>query len=289
VAKPTEDVSLYAAYGNARTPSSATVRIGCGTIPAPGAADPCATAPESAETFEIGAKASVFGNKLQLTAALFRNERSNFRVPSNDPSQPAALQVLDGRARVDGLAFGASGNISPAWTVFANYTYLDSEVLQSVSDFCRATPGATGCANSAAVPDPQAGQDMLQTPKHAGSVFTTYRFDFGLELGYGMTYQGGLRAQQPGARERGADAAVPLGRLPGPSTVRVVPGHRPSDSAAQRAEPDRRAVLHLDPQQRERDLGRDHRRVGCPGRSALGGAQPVLQLLSGICARGPAC
>ena len=49
---------------------------------------------------------------------------------------------------------------------------------------------AAGCSNSAAVPDPQAGQDMLQTPKHSGSLFTTYRFGFGLEVGYGMTYQG---------------------------------------------------------------------------------------------------
>lgn len=190
VFKPTEDVSLYGAYGNARTPSSATVRLGCGTISAPGAADPCATAPETAQNFEIGAKANVLGDHLQLTAALFRNERSNFRVPSNDPSQPAALQVLDGRARVDGIALGASGNVTPAWTVFANYTYLDSEVLQSVSDFCLATPGAAGCANSAAVPDAQAGQDLLQTPKHSGSLFTTYRFGFELEVGYGLTYQG---------------------------------------------------------------------------------------------------
>ncbi|HEU4649978.1 MAG TPA: TonB-dependent receptor, partial [Croceibacterium sp.] len=190
VFKPTDDVSLYAAYGNAKTPSSATVRLGCGTISAPGAADPCATAPETAETFEVGAKANVLDGHLQLTAALFRNERSNFRVPSNDPSQPAALQVLDGRARVDGIALGASGSITANWTIFANYTYLDAEVLQSVSDFCLATPAASGCANSAAVPDPQAGQDMLQTPKHAGSLFTTYRFGFGLEVGYGMTYQG---------------------------------------------------------------------------------------------------
>ena len=180
VLKPTDNVSLYAAYGNSKTPSSATVRLGCGTVSAPGAADPCATAPESAVNYEIGAKANVLDNHLQLTAALFRNERSNFRVPSNDPSQPAALQVLDGRMRVNGLALGASGNVTSAWTIFANYTYLDSKVIQSVSDYCL----SQGCV------DPQAGQEMLQTPKHSGSLFTTYRFPFGLEVGYGLTYQG---------------------------------------------------------------------------------------------------
>jgi catecholate siderophore receptor len=180
VVKPIETVSLYAAYGNSKTPSSATVRQGCGVIAAPGAADPCATAPEGAVNYEIGAKADLLDRKLQLSASLFRNERTNYRVASNDPALPAGLQVLDGRARVDGLTLSASGNITPAWTVFANYTYLDSKVIQSVSDFCL----SQGCA------DPQAGQELTQTPQHAGSLFTTYRFGFGLEVGYGFTYQG---------------------------------------------------------------------------------------------------
>lgn len=196
VFKPVEAVSLYAAYGNAKTPSSATVRLGCGVPATPGAADPCATAPETAKNYEIGAKADLFGRKLQLTAALFRNERSNFRTPSNDPALPTSLQVLDGRSRVDGLALGVSGTITPEWTIFANYTYLDSKVVQSVSDFCLARPGGTGCGNSAANPDPQAGNTLIQTPRHSGSLFTSYRLPFGLELGYGLTYQGSIATNQ---------------------------------------------------------------------------------------------
>jgi catecholate siderophore receptor len=196
VFKPAPDVSLYASYGDAKTPSSATVRLGCGVPTAPGAADPCATAPETARNYEIGAKASLFGRKLELTAAAFRNERSNFRVASNDPALPSALQVLDGRSRVDGIALGASGSITKAWTIFANYTYLDAKVLQSVSDFCLANPSAA-CLNSAAVPDPQAESQLIQTPKHSGSLFTTYRLPFGLELGYGLTYQGSFALNTP--------------------------------------------------------------------------------------------
>ncbi|MBY0519516.1 MAG: TonB-dependent receptor [Sphingomonas sp.] len=190
VIKPVPHASIYAAYGNSKTPASATVRLGCGVVSALGAADPCATAPETARNYEIGAKADLFGRRLQLTSAFFRNERSNFRVPSNDPTLPTALQVLDGRSRVDGIALGASGNVTPRLTLFANYTYLKGTILQSVSNFCRANPGGAGCGNNAAVPDPQAGQELLQTPAHSGSLFTTYRLPFGLELGYGFTYQG---------------------------------------------------------------------------------------------------
>ena len=180
VFKPVQDVNLYAGYGNSKTPSSATVRLGCGVPTAVGAADPCAVAPETAKNYEVGVKAGLFNRRLELTAAVFRNERTNFRVPSNDPTLPAGLQVLDGKSRVDGIALGASGNITPAWTIFANYTYLDGKVRQSISNRDR----------EAGVFDPQAGQDLLQTPDHAGSLFTTYKLPFGLEIGYGLTYQG---------------------------------------------------------------------------------------------------
>jgi catecholate siderophore receptor len=194
VFKPVETVSLYASMGNSKTPSAATVRLDCGSGSGASFAVFCDVAPEKARTYEIGVKADLFGG-LQATAALFRNERTNFRVPSNDPAQPAGLQVLDGRSRVDGVALGLTGTIADGWTVFANYTYLDSKVLQSVSDTCLATPGAD-CRNSAAIPDPQRGDDLIQTPKHSGSLFTSYRFPFGLELGYGFTYQGSFALNQ---------------------------------------------------------------------------------------------
>ncbi|MBJ7499085.1 MAG: TonB-dependent receptor [Sphingopyxis sp.] len=207
---PVENVSLYAAYGNAKTPTSATVRAGCGLAATPGAADPCAVAPEKARTYEIGAKAELFDRKLLLTAALFRNERTNFRTPSNDPAQPNSLQVLDGKSRVDGLALGISGNVTPEWAIFANYTYLDSEVRQSVSDYCLANPdpqpltvpARAPCNNTAALRDPQAGDRLIQTPKHSGSLFTTYVFPFGLQIGYGLTYQGKFATNQRNVAQR---------------------------------------------------------------------------------------
>jgi catecholate siderophore receptor len=199
VYKPTRNTSLYVAYGNSRTPPSLTVRLGCGTPASATAASPCDAAPETARNYEIGVKADLFDRRLQLTAALFRNERSNFRVPSNDPTAPNP-QVVDGRSRVDGLALGVSGNITPEWQIFANYTWLDSKVLQSVSDFCLANPSVV-CLNSNAngtvvIADPQRGDDLIQTPKHSGSLFTTYRLPFGLQIGYGITYQGSIATHQ---------------------------------------------------------------------------------------------
>lgn len=181
VYKPVENASLYIAYGNSKTPTATTVRSGCGLLitGTGGVNNACEAKPEQAVNYEIGGKIDLFDAKLQLTAALFRNERTNYRVASNDPLI-GALPVNDGRNRVDGVSLGATGNISDAWTIFANYTYLDTKVIQSISDYQK----------SQGVIDTQAGNPMTNNPKHSGSLFTTYKLPFGLELGYGLTYQG---------------------------------------------------------------------------------------------------
>jgi catecholate siderophore receptor len=171
VFKPIPTASLYVAYANSKTPSMASVN-------SQGACDAesCNVDPEEAENIEIGAKWDVAG-RLSLTAALFRNERTNYRVPSGDPTVP--FEVLDGRARVDGLALGAAGRITDQWAIFANYTYLDSEVLQGAS-----------AADAAQGLDFTRGDPLTNVPEHAFSLFSTYDLTPALQLGYGVTYQG---------------------------------------------------------------------------------------------------
>ena len=204
VVKPTPNTSLYVAYGNSKLPSKASVDGAC-------SAANCRLKPETTENWEIGAKADLFDAKLLLTAAVFRNERNSIKVNSNDPTLPG--QTLDGGQRVEGLSFGASGNITGNWTLSANYMYLKSKILQGVSNFCLANPGAANCGNSAAFPDPARGYSLTNTPKHSGSLFTTYRFDFGLELGYGLTQQGSFLLNQPTLAQLTANNYVPY-RVP---------------------------------------------------------------------------
>lgn len=171
VYQPVENASIYYAFGNSETPSQASVRVACN-------ATNCNVDPEEGESHEIGVKWEVFDRRLLLTAAVFRNERTNFRVASGDPLVPE--QVLDGSSRVDGVALGASGLITDNWSIFANYTFLDSEILQSISDV----------SIGGGVVDFQAGDPLPNTPEHALGVWTTYSFPFGLMVGYGVTYNG---------------------------------------------------------------------------------------------------
>ena len=177
VFKPVKNASLYLAYGNTQTPSQASVNGGCTATSTTGAAN-CNVDPEKGENIELGGKWETFEGRLLLTAAIFRNERTNYKVASGDPTLPD--QVLDGKSRVDGFSLGASGKITDKWSVFANYTYLDSEVIQSVSDRTLANTGI----------DAQAGNPLTNTPENSGSLWTTYQVTPRITIGYGATYQG---------------------------------------------------------------------------------------------------
>lgn len=212
VVKPTPDTSLYVAYGNSKLPSKASVDGTCTVANAAGGSGTCFVKPETTRNYEIGAKADLFDKKLLLTLAAFRNDRDQIKTVSGDPTLPD--QATDGQQRVEGISFGASGNITSNWTISANYMYLKSKIKQGVSDYCLDHPGAIDpaagtCANSAAFLDPTAGYALTNTPKHSGSLFTTYRFDFGLELGYGLTYQGKFLLNQPTLVQLAAGTYVP--------------------------------------------------------------------------------
>jgi catecholate siderophore receptor len=183
VFKPLTNASVYLSYSNSKTPSKSSVNGTC-------TAQTCSVDPETAVNYELGTKWDLLGNKLSLSAAVFRNERQNFKVadPGN-PSNPLGEQQLDGEARVDGFTLGAAGHITDNWSVFANATWLDSEVLQGVSDDCLHNPRPL-CANTAANPDPLKGRPISGTPERAGSLWTTYELER-WTFGYGVTYQSG--------------------------------------------------------------------------------------------------
>ena len=198
VYKPIPNASLYVAYANSKTPSQATVN-GSGACNAL----TCRVDPEKARNIEVGAKWDVAG-RLSLTAALFQNDRTNYKVASADPAVPA--QQTDGEARVRGVALGASGRLTDPWSIFANYTYLDSEVKRGVAKLA-ASQGL----------DFTKGDPLTNTPKHAFSLFTTYDLPHRVQVGYGVTYQGSFYLSQHGQITGSVPPArttIPLVKIP---------------------------------------------------------------------------
>ncbi|MBL8300602.1 MAG: TonB-dependent siderophore receptor [Rhodanobacteraceae bacterium] len=180
VFKPVEAGSIYLAYGNSKTPSKASVGGSCtATGTQATGTNNCNVDPETAINYEIGTKWDLLDQRLALTASIFRNDRENYRVadPSN-PDNTSGQMQLDGQARVDGLLLGLSGNLTRHWALYANYTYLRSEVLQGVSNR-QASLGR----------DFTRGDELVSVPRHAFNAWTT--LDVGhWQFGYGVNYQG---------------------------------------------------------------------------------------------------
>lgn len=186
VYKPVESGSVYISYSNSETPSKATVNGSC-------TAATCNVDPEEAITYELGTKWDFAESRLGVTAALFRTDRSNYKVadPGN-PDNPSGFQVLDGSSRVQGLELGFSGQITRQWAIYANATLQESEVLQGVSNYV-ASGGVNGTQRDFA-----RGDELTQVPNIAGSLWTTYDFTPKVQLGYGLTYQGETYLTQHG-------------------------------------------------------------------------------------------
>lgn len=172
VYKPQENASFYAAYGTSANPTNPSANVSCNFD------TNCFVDPEESLNYEVGTKWDLLDARLNVTAALFRNEKTNARVPSDSAS--GSVVVLEGKSRVDGLELGVSGQIRENWSIFAGYVFLDSEMLQSVSDRVAASGG-----------DPQKGHALANTPENSATLWTTYSLGVGLDLSYGLRYADG--------------------------------------------------------------------------------------------------
>jgi len=178
VFNPLPNGSIYAAWSTSSNPVGETSGEGASNV----AAATEALEPERNRNYEIGTKWDFFDERLGLTAAIFRTEKTNARVLEADGTTSNI-----GETRVDGLELGVSGQITPKWQMFASYTYLDSEVVDSGRVDVNARPG-TGSANVTNVVGGANGNDVPSTPENSFSLWTTYRLTQDLTIGGGANY-----------------------------------------------------------------------------------------------------
>lgn len=110
VYKPNDAASWYLSHGNSKTPSKATVNGSCVQIANNAlGTNNCNVAPETARSNEVGVKWDFLEGQLSFTGAVFRNERTNYRVADPDPANVSGEQALNDRARVQGALLGLTG------------------------------------------------------------------------------------------------------------------------------------------------------------------------------------
>ncbi|WIA54944.1 TonB-dependent receptor [Sphingobium sp. WTD-1] len=177
--KPTENSSLYASASSSATPPGAFLANGSegNALNTTSQALTDALKVEKTKSYEIGAKANLFGDALSLTLAAFRTETKNARA-TNDAGTVAYI----GERRIEGIELGFNGNITPEWNVFGGYTYMDSEIVDGGSTV------TTVNGVSIAAPSVNTGKQFPNTPKHSLTAFTNYKITPAFTIGGGAIY-----------------------------------------------------------------------------------------------------
>ena len=172
--KPSETSSLYLAYGTAFEPSGRAeiVQVAGGNNAAPVTAANFFVDPETSEAWELGGRVEALPG-LTLSGALFQITRANARTPGINPGDPAV--VLDGEQRVRGFELQAVGALTPAWNIFAGYTYLSGKVTESNIPI-------------------EIGQRLDNLPRHSAVLWTSYRITPDLLLGGGIQHVSSRRS-----------------------------------------------------------------------------------------------
>ncbi len=172
--QPDELTSYYVSYGTSYNTSGDTYQFGNLGATTNRAAN---TPPEKSRNIEIGSKFELFERRALLGVAMFYSEKYNER--NTDPDTAAAQELLSGKRHATGMEFNLAGRISPKWEVFFNHTWIPDAKIDR-SNVVRAANGGGAQVQ---------GDRPGLTPKHSGSVWSTYAITSKIRAGAGITYR----------------------------------------------------------------------------------------------------
>jgi catecholate siderophore receptor len=174
VYKPVEALSLYAnAALSQQPPGGANFTLNTTA----NSADNLDNDPQKARTYEIGAK-WLFDDAFAFNLALFRTDVTNEIAP--DPDSASGFSQI-GEKRVQGVEISATGNITERWNLSLGYLHQNATVEEG------------------AIASQDGSDNLSYTPGEAFTSWTTYELPFGLTVGGGIRYTGGLHKGTDGA------------------------------------------------------------------------------------------
>jgi len=233
VFKPTASTSVYASYATSATPpnsllgegsegNSLTAGRGEGTV------SPDDLKPTKTKSYEVGAKADLFHDRLALTAALFQTDIDNARVIGEN-----STVAFVGRSRIRGLELSASGTILPGWTVFGGYTHLDPVIVDGGYSSLAVAANGAARATTVLVPSVNTGRQMPQTMRNSFTATTNLtlakRFQIGGSAIYADRQIGGYADNRTATQTTAGVVTVnPATR----ALIREVPGYWRFDARA---------------------------------------------------------
>ena len=175
--QPTPLQSYHLSYGTSFNTSGDTYQYDAGTAQ---------TDPESSRNIELGAKIDSAGGNFTSRVALFHSTKYNERNRDSE-TVDACNYVLSGKRHAAGVELDLSGRITRDWEVYGSYAFIPSAAVDSSS-------GAAGT-------EPEGSRPGL-TPRHSGTIWTTYRIAQKWRIGAGLNARSsdrpvGLAATSP--------------------------------------------------------------------------------------------
>ena len=161
--QPTDAQSFYFSYGTSFNTSGDTYQYDNQTEN---------TAPESSENYELGGKMDWFNGNLSTRVAAFYSIKKNER--NRDPDSAATQALLSGKRHAAGLELDLAGRITPAWEVFGSYAWTP------VAKIDVGAPGSVDGVGEGA------GTRSSLTPRHSGTIWTTYQLTPQWRVGGGL-------------------------------------------------------------------------------------------------------
>lgn len=189
--QPSAVESYYVSFGTSYNTSGDTYQF---TPQPPANARAANTPAEKSRNFEIGGKWELFERKALLGVAAFYSQKYNER--NTDPDTAAQQELLSGKRHATGMEFNLAGRFNPAWEVFFNHTWIPSAKIDESNQALGANGGGAQVE----------GDRPGLTPKHSGSIWTTYRVMPKVRLGFGLNYRG--KQNPEGNRAVTADSFV---------------------------------------------------------------------------------
>jgi catecholate siderophore receptor len=208
VFKPTPDTSFYASYATAATPPNTLLGEGREdnalptTVTNQNLAILDALKVQKTKSYEVGAKASLFDERLGLGIAVFQTDIANARVTGDD-----GLPSFLGRTRIRGLELTVNGTILPGWTVFGGYTHLDPRIIEGGYTSLAVAANGAAPATTVLVPSVNNGKQVPQTAKNSLTAWTTVEVTKRFSVSGGALYmdrQFGGYADNRAASQTGA-------------------------------------------------------------------------------------
>lgn len=179
--QPTELSSFHFSYGTSFNTSGDTYSFN---------AQSANTPPEQSENIEIGAKLDSADRRFSTRFAIFRSTKKNER--NTDPDTAADRLLLSGKRHTAGVEIDAVGRLTPKWEVYGSYMWMP------IAKVDEAASTSTTVGN-------RVGDRPGLTPKHSGTVWTTYQLTPQWRVGGGLNFR---------SRQAPADVTAPAWEAP---------------------------------------------------------------------------